>query len=351
MLFRRSVLCCAWALALAACSGAYGPPIPDGKGSGKKVDGGADDDAGVNQNPTVRILDAGKLRDAAADAFFINDPPPPFCGPDGGMSPAPKIEGTEECPADKNREGCTCPMPGKEAACWPGKRVNRQHGRCKDGKTTCRASAEFGSSWGACEGYVLPVEGTQEGPNACRCFSNGKWMLSNLVPCIHEDDSGTYIYSSRMDSDNGFTCDAVSDVPPPAPDEAWSKSNLKVDCAGQFKLCYTIKAGKASDPKADDCTVMRSCIDVWYERAEQTQDLPDLPGWSATDKACSERFTKSGGYGEMTVLGKSVECEPVDDGKGKAYVFARTSYCGRDCADSPNSDACKACSVSGMGSF
>jgi hypothetical protein len=198
---------------------------------------------------------------------------------------------------------------------------------------------------------VLPVEGVQEGPQACRCFSNGKWSIKNLVPCIHEDASGTYIYSSHMDPDTGFVCDAVSDVPPPVPDEVWTESALKVDCAGQFKLCYTIKAGKASDPKADDCVVMKSCVDVWYEKAEQMQDLMDLPGWSSSDKACASRFVKTGGYGEMSVLGKSVECEPVDDGKGKAYVFARTAYCGRDCADTPDAEGCKGCSVSGGGSF
>jgi len=339
------------ALGLAACSGAFGPAIPDGKGSGKPTDAGTDQDSGQVQNAATKILDAGKIRDAASDAFFINDPPPPYCGPDGGTTAPPKIGGTDECPADKNREGCMCSTSGMLASCWPGKRVNRQHGICKDGKTTCRTTPEFGQAWGACEGYVLPVQNAMQGPEACRCFSNGKWTLKNLVPCIHEDESGTYIYSSRMDADTGYQCNAISDVPPPVPDEPWTESTLKVDCAGQFKLCYTIKAGKASEPKSDDCVVMKSCVDVWYDKAEAVQELTDLPGWRAADKACSQRFVKSGGYGEMSVQGKSVECEPVDDGKGQAYVFARTAYCGRDCVDTPDAEGCKGCSVSGMGDF
>jgi hypothetical protein len=288
-----------------------------------------------------------------SDAFFINDPAPPMCGPDGKMSPAPKLEGSADCPKDKNREGCECPDPGKEEACWPGKRINRSHGICKDGKTRCGQTPEFGQAWGACEGYVLPKEGALQGSEACRCFSKGKWDLSNLVPCIVDDpeDGATYLYSSRPDSSGGYTCGSVVDLPPAAPSERWSTSRLNVDCAGQFELCYTLKAGKASAPKSDDCTLTRKCFDVWYEKAGKSQDLPDLPGWVATDTKCALRFKSVGGYGEMSVRGKSEECDPVDDGKGNAYVFERTTYCRPDCNETPNAEECKDCSVSGSGDF
>jgi len=339
---------------LQACSGAYGPPVDPGAApldASADDDAGVRDDAGIRKNaPAVLRYDAG-IRDAGPDAFFINDEAPPFCGPDGGMSAPPSVGGTPECPDDKNRQGCGCPEIGKKAACWPGKRRNRNHGICMDGVTTCRGTAEFPPAWGPCEGYVLPVEGAVQGPEACRCFSRGNWMLSNLVPCIHGDGNDTYIYSSHPDPQRGFACDPISTLPPPTPSADWSPSTLNVDCAGHFELCYTMKAGNVGDPRPSDCTVMRSCVDVWYEHAGKSQKLPNLPGWSAKDRACAKRFVETGGYGEMSVLGKSAECDPVNDGHGEPYVFLRTAYCPANCVDTPDADSCKACSTSGTGSF
>ncbi len=56
--------------------------------------------------------------------LYANDPPPAWCGPDAG-APPPQPGGTEECPDDKNREGCRCEPIGTRAPCWPGLRVNR----------------------------------------------------------------------------------------------------------------------------------------------------------------------------------------------------------------------------------
>ena len=75
-------------------------------------------------------------------------------------------------------------FPGVTAACWPGQRLNRNHGICKDGTTVCQDTGEFGLRWGKCEGYVLPDENALSGPEACGCFSNGNWSLDNLSPCI-----------------------------------------------------------------------------------------------------------------------------------------------------------------------
>lgn len=343
MIARALAVCVS--LVFAACSGDYGPPIP-----GKKSDGGEDDKTRTDAAMSFLIDAATRFN---SEAFFINDPAPPMCGPDGKMTPPPKLEGGADCPKDKNREGCMCAEPGKEAACWPGKRINRNHGICQDGKTRCGQTAEFGQAWGPCEGYVLPKEGAEQGPEACRCFSKGKWDLSNLVPCIVDDPEkgSTYLYSSKPDGKGSYSCGSVVEFPPKAPGDNWSTSKLNVDCAGQFELCYTLKAGKAGSPKADDCTLMRTCFDVWYEKAGKTQSLPDLPGWVATDSTCAARFKSVGGYGEMSVRGKSEECDPVDDGKGKAYVFERTTYCRPDCNETPDAEECRDCSVSGSGDF
>jgi hypothetical protein len=335
------------ASALVACSGDFGPPVPISDASVGDARARGDHDEAGAENPINPHANSAK--DASSEPFFINDPAPPMCGPDGGMSDPAPVGGTSECPGDKNREGCSCPEVGKQVACWPGRRENRSHGICKDGVTTCQANIEFIQAWGPCVGYVLPKDGATQGADACRCFSNGQWALSNLVPCINND--GPYIYSSHPDPDHGFACDAVSITPPPAPSAPWTKSTLNIECAGQYQLCYAIKAGKASDPKPADCTVIRTCIDVWYEHAGKTQNLPDLPGWAASDQACAKRFVDSGGYGEMSVKGKSAECDAVDDGKGAAFVFRRTSYCPSDCGERPDADGCKDCSVMGSGSF
>jgi hypothetical protein len=293
--------------------------------------------------------DGGSL---SPDAFFINDPPPPYCGEDGKMRAAQPVSGTLECPDDKNREGCPCSTPGQQALCWPGQRINRSHGVCKDGMTRCIKGTEFGNRWGSCDGYVLPVEGKTEGADACLCFSNGTWKLDNLVPCIAQDAMKRYfVYSSRPSKDTGYVCDGLAMTPPPVPADDWTASSLKVDCGGRFELCYTIKSGDVTKPSADDCVLMRSCVNVWYARAGSDQKLPNLKGWAAADQACAQKFVERGGYGEMSVLGLSSECEAVDDGQGAPYVFKRASYCPPSCAETPDRAECKSCSASGAGEF
>lgn len=313
-------------------------------------------DGGGFKNPDLmETIDAGVIyydAEVSADAFFINDPPAATCDESGKMGPAPEIKGTPECPSDKNREGCECKTPGEVASCWPGQRLNRNHGVCHDGETTCQEGFEFGNRWGPCEGYVLPVEDAEEGEEACRCFSNGTWALANLVPCIFQDtDDRYYVYSSRASSEHGYTCDPAEGVPPPAPESDWTSSTLTVDCGGSFKLCYTIRAGRVDDPKPSDCVVTQQCVETWYPTAGKRQELPGLPGWSATDSACNARFVEQGGYGEMSVRGKSLECDEVDDGKGRPFVFRRASYCPPRCGDTPDDPDCKSCAAGGEGAF
>ena len=318
----------------------------------------AGSDASINfrstDNPTSIVArDAGTPKDASPslDAFFINDPAPPVCGPDGSMSEPKSVGGTPDCPNDKNREGCACEKPGEQAACWPGKRVNRGKGSCKDGVTTCERNTEFGPAWGPCKGYVLPDPDASQGADACRCFSNGTWALNNLVPCVFESGDKLFLYSSHADAAKGYVCNPVSMSPPAKPPEPWNSSTLTGDCAGQFKLCYTMKAGAVGNPKPSDCVIMKSCVDIWYEKPGQELKLPNLPGWTSTDSACSKKFIEQGGYGEMTVLGKSVECDAVDDGHGQPYVFKRTSYCLPSCVSTPDKPECKGCSTGGSGQF
>lgn len=326
------------------------PSAPDGGGQ-QTGDAGMDSGQYGNPDPNDRI-DAGAADyDATTnpDAFFITDPPPPYCGPDD-MHMVEPPSGTLACPSDKNREGCPCPEAGMEAPCWPGKRINREHGICQDGRTRCTDTVEFGLRWTACEGYVLPVEGATTGPEACDCFSSGKWKLSNLSPCIFRG-TDTWLYSSKLNDDGTLNCGSVPSEPPPVPDGAWSTSTLNVDCAGQFTLCFTIKAGDVSNPRADDCVVNESCHDVFYEEARVDQRLPDLPSWRSLDTACARDFDQRGGYGEMSVLGESIECEMIDDGSGERYVFHRTNYCPPSCQQDMSAPGCMDCRTGGSGDF
>ena len=357
-------LLCAAGLGLWSCAreidnGPGGLVPGDGgvQGGGSALDGGQDaalDPFGnpIGPAPTYDASVDLKPVSADSDAFFINDPPPPYCGPDEAATTDP-ITGSVDCPSDKNRQGCPCTTAGEVAACWPGKRANREHGICKDGMTTCTPTQEFGQLWGPCEGYVLPKVGVLAGPEACGCFSAGTWKLSNLSPCIYQGAEGVYLYSSTLSPEGAIQCGSNVPDPPPRPDEDWSTSTLNVDCAGQFKLCYTIKSGDIDHPSASDCTVMQTCVDAWYPEAGTELELPPLPAWvsDTDDPSCSGEFDRNGGYGEMTVIGESIECDVVDDGAGNPYVFHRTDYCPPSCQATPDTEQCKACQTGGSGMF
>jgi hypothetical protein len=220
--------------------------------------------------------------------------------------------------------------------------------------TKCEALDEFASSWGPCMGYVLPLRGALSGPSACRCFSAGRWEIDNVSPCFVAYEDGTvYAVSTVLQPDGTSSCpDLAGDPPPMAPaGMPWSANRLTVDCAGRFELCFTIKAGDAKQPSAGDCELARSCVSDWYGTAGKTQEFPALPAWSSADPSCAEKFQQLGGYGEMSVRGLSMACDPIDDGNGEAQVFQRASYCPSSCQDMPTAPECERCKMGGAGSF
>ena len=302
------------------------------------------------------------------DAFFAKDPPPMWCGADGGGTPPPTPGGTVDCPDDKNREGCACPEAGKTAACWPGLRANRNMGVCKDGVTTCQKTGELSQTWGPCVGYVAPTPGATAGKAACKCFSEGQWKIENLVPYFMTYNPGalTYAMSTTQDPVTGAvvfpTFPPNSSPPPPKPSADWSKDSLKVDCAGHFDLCYELKAGSIMNPQPTDCVVAKVCTGGFdYVKEDVEQTLPTLKAWmtpesgspTAAQSACAVAFHENGGYGEMSVVGKSVLCDAIDDGKGNAFVFNRIQYCKAKCnlADAGADPDCAKCGQDGSGVF
>ncbi len=289
------------------------------------------------------------------DAFWAMDPPPMWCGPDGGAPAPPPPGGTPDCPDDKNREGCPCTTPGMMAPCWPGLRANRGLGICKDGTTTCIMENEFTKVWGPCVGYVLPEPGATQGAAACKCFSGGQWAIANLSPCfIMYSTGGTYAVSTYIDSTGMAQCPQnPGNTPPPMPQPGttWSTDTLKVDCAGHYKLCYTLKAGSAADAGPNDCVVASVCSEADYTMPNMVQPFPDLPAWVGTDPTCAAQFATSGGYGEMSVIGLSVRCDVVDNGMGAPYVFNKVQYCPLSCNTNPSGPGCMNCMQGGSGMF
>jgi hypothetical protein len=222
-----------------------------------------------------------------------------------------------------------------------------------DGTTTCMPYDEFTGVWGPCNGAVLPVEGARLGPESCSCFSNGRWEIDNLSPCfVTYGGTDTYAVSTYISGGFASCPDDPGGPPPrPQPGTTWSTNRLTVDCEGQFQLCYTLKAGNFDAPSAGDCVVARTCTEAWYSERDVTQELPPLPSWTGSDSACAARFESSGGYGEMSVIGLSVECDPVDDGTGGEYVFNRVNYCPTSCNVDPSAPECAGCMMGGSGTF
>ncbi len=337
------------------CGGASTRPRRDG-GDATDAGGGGGLDGGVG---TPRDGGPGGPVDAYLrpnpDAFFHEDPPPSTCYPDGGMGPWPDPPGgTPECPDDRRREGCRCDEIGATGPCWPGARRNRMRGICRDGVSTCEAYDEFGGRWSACAGAVLPTPGVTRGPAACECFSMGRWQIDNLSPCFVDYGArGVFAVSTFLSGGSAMCPRSPSMTPPPAPEPGttWSTDRLTVDCAGRFRLCYTLKAGNADTPAPGDCVVTRQCVETWYPTAGAMQELPPIPAWTSSDSACARSFRDSGGYGEMSVIGLSIECDEIDDGMGAEYVFNRVNYCPLRCNTMPTLPECMGCMMGGSGSF
>lgn len=307
--------------------------------------------------------DAGFNGDVSSpqEDLYKNDPPPQWCGPDGGPAAPPPPGGTEECPDDKNKPGCACNTPGQKAACWTGLRKHRNLGICHDGETTCIQKNETTFAWGPCEGQQLPDPNATKGAPACSCFSQGQWKIANLSPCsaTYDPDAdgpqpmqyatvSTLLSTGKCPTFNG---------PATKPAEDWSTDTLKVDCAGTFKLKYRIRAGSFETPSPSDCVVGEVELpEAFYPEPNVEMPWPNLPAWIGADPACAQKWAttpagQSPGYGEMIVKGESVRCDKIDDGSGGDFVFNRIKYCPISCNDDPTTPDCQACQQSGQGTF
>jgi hypothetical protein len=170
------------------------------------------------------------------------------------------------------------------------------------------------------------------------------WHIENLSPCFWGDPYGAQGAASTILLGGVADCDKAA-KPPEVPSQPWSKNTLKVDCGGTFQLCYELKAGEISAPSAADCTLAKVCIEGAYTTPGVAQHMPELPAWSTVDAACAQKFAVAG-YGEMWVVGMSVECDEV-----QPHVFHRVGYCPASCKQTPDAAECKNCGNGQSGAF
>lgn len=330
-------------------------------GSGSDASAGSGGSSASGGTAAVTGFDASGPRDATAEEFFVDDPPPMSC--DGGGQPVVP-GGTPDCPNDKNLPGCPCTSEGQTAPCWPGYRRNRNRGACADGMATCVRVGEAQLEWGECVGYTGIDPNSFEplgttGAAACTCFSGGFWDITNVSPCFITGQGNVVLgaVSTLMTDDaggaqcpNANTVDFNNPVPPSQP---FSTNRLRVDCTGYFKLCFTLKAyaSAGASPAATDCVMKEICTEAYYgPTVDQFQALPDLAGWitaTAAEKSCAGQFVANGGYAELSVDGETDECDQVNK------VFQTLNYCPLKCADPANAQdpECANCSNGAGGPF
>ncbi len=138
------------------------------------------------------------------------------------------------------------------------------------------------------------------------------------------------------DDDQIPDCNAAVDFPQPVPSEPWSRQRITSACTGDVRLCVSLKHGDAENPTDSDCEIMEYCFDAAYESAGKTLELPDLPGWSATDADCSNKFFEKG-YVEFRGDGE-LGCNNVPR-------INRVQICPAKCATEAEKDSkeCKKC--------
>lgn len=307
-------------------------------GSGSGAGSGSGSSGGVGT-----FGDGGGASDAALPPD-PSDPQPIVCTETDAGEVMTQVDaavyGSIECPSDKNLPNCPCSPAGATAACWTGKRANRGVGQCKDGTTTCIMQGENGLHWGPCMGEVLPDPNADAGSAACKCFSTGQWAIANVEPCIFFTDA-TMTMATGAVSTTDTMPPACPSMPMPMGD--WSTDTIKTDCAGEFTLCYTIKAGDPKNPKPTDCVVGQACGSGWVPAPNMVTSFPNLPGWQSMDATCATQFATTGGYGEMSVYGFSHDCETIGS-MGSPYVFQTEPYC-------PIKNPPSGCMSGGSGNF
>ena len=129
-------------------------------------------------------------------------------------------------------------------------------------------------------------------------------------------------------------------MPPTAP---WSTDAFETDCAGQYHLCITLKAGRPSGRRpAGQATASskEDCVDIdlaaCRTRCRRRPISPDGSRGEAPTPACVDQFMNMGGYGLLTADG-TVSCGQISSQIGVI------TYCPSDCSGANPPPACANC--------
>jgi hypothetical protein len=179
------------------------------------------------------------------------------------------------------------------------------------------------------------------GDAACGCLAHGDWNIDNLSPCFVMNGATSMVSGAISTVYQGQTamCPIDDTAAPQAP---WSTDTFETDCAGHYRLCFSLRAGDAMNPKPTDCLVAVSCAESDYATPDVTQAWPPLPSWITTgaETTCAQNMAATGGYGIMTATGTPTGCGAV------TKAIAIFSYCPLSCLP----PACT-CQPTGSGVF
>jgi hypothetical protein len=101
--------------------------------------------------------------------------------------------------------GCPCSSVDEKHACYTGSKETRNVGACHDGSQTCVGGGEFGGTYEACKGEVLPTAtakcvivpdaGTPDAGKPSKCMQTSGISGAITLPdgtMFCEDDQGGF---------------------------------------------------------------------------------------------------------------------------------------------------------------
>lgn len=180
---------------------------------------------------------------------------------------------------------------------------------------------------------------TNEDPVRDDCACRLAAQIDNLALCVSPSTAFAppHVYSSsRSDASAPPTCEAWR-APQPVPSTAWSALRISAPCAGQGKLCITLRAGRVRSPSADDCVLVERCLDFAYENVGHVVELPALAAWVAESSECALRNEQIGSYYEFRLDSDQLGCAT------EAERVTRVAVCPARCESNPQGEGCDVC--------
>lgn len=178
---------------------------------------------------------------------------------------------------------------------------------------------------------------TARDPAEATCACPLDVQLDNLGICASPATAfaPAHVFSSHRVDGGVSMCEPWRD-PQPVPSRPWSAVRISAPCAGDGRLCVTLRAGRAESPTSDDCTLTERCVSFEYTDAGVVADLSPLGAWAAQTGACTQRYDQEGGYLEF-------RSDSAELGCGTSTSMRRVAVCPARCQDAPTGQGCDVC--------